>query len=474
MKKIDKLLLKSFLNPFLGTFFVIVFLFFMQFFLVFFDEFAGKGLGLLVYSKLFFYFSLNTTPIAFPLAILLSSLITFGNLGEHFELIALKNTGIGLYRILCPLFLLVLFLTFCAFISNNYVVPKSNVKAYRLLYDIRKKKPAVNIKEGVFYKGIPGYTIKIKNKQKDILKDIIIYGYDKTNINNNITIAQKGKIYTQNQGNYLIMELFNGSNYLLSQDDVYNTLQKQCYTSTFKTNKIIFDLSSLAMQETEDRFFKNNSKMQTIHQLSKTIVAKQNIIDKTIKKNMQKYFCISSTISSNEMLKNISHSLYNSIDFSMQKANKFLLEKSLSSLEKIKSNFHKYQNVYQALNEELITFEIEKQHRWAISICCLIMFLIGAPIGIIIKKGGIGAPIIFAIFFYLLYYVLDIVGKQYAKSELISPTLGVWLPHIILLPIGIFFLLQARKDTYTFHFSFIINCFRNIKNIFYICKIFFK
>ncbi len=462
MKKIDQLLIKSFLKPFLGTFLVVVFIFFMQFFLVFFDEFAGKGLGWWVYSQLFFYFSINTTPIAFPLAILLSSLITFGNLSEHFELIALKNIGISLYRILWPLFLLVCCLMGIAFVSNNYVVPQSNVKAYRLLYDMRRKKPAVNIKEGVFYKGIPGYTIKIKKKTKDLLNNIIIYGYDEQACNNNITLAKQGKIYTQ--GNHLVMELYDGSHYMIEKED--GCAIQKLYQSNFQKNQMTFDLSSLALQETEEMWFKNNKKMQTLHHLTQAIQEQKIQIVQLTKKNIYQGFWKedSSPINNENLLPADTTTLYHQLS-SQHLPDQNLWKNSLSLVQSMQSKLFKYQKSYQKIQEKFTDFTIEKQNRWAITLCCLLMFLIGAPTGVIIKKGGLGAPMIFSIFFYLCYYILDIIGNQYAKQHLIDIRLGVWLPHLILFPIGLLIFLQARKDHFSFHLMWIVNLISSIKKI---------
>ena len=210
MKKIDKLVIKSFVGPFLLTFVVVVFILLTQYMLKYFDDFVGKGLGAEVFAELLFYFSINMTPVALPLAVLLSSLMTFGNLGEHFELTAIKGAGISLTRALRPLFFFVTLISIVAFLSNNFVVPKANLKAYSLLYDIKQKKPALDIQEGVFYGGIPNFKIKINKKFPDgeTIKDVIIYDHSTGLGNRDVILADSGKMYTIKNDRYLMLELF--------------------------------------------------------------------------------------------------------------------------------------------------------------------------------------------------------------------------------------------------------------------------
>ncbi|MCG8384751.1 MAG: LptF/LptG family permease, partial [Cytophagales bacterium] len=221
MKKLDKLILSSFLGPFFLTFLVVVFILLTQHMLKYFDDIVGKDLGWDVLAQLFFHFAVFMTPIAIPLAILLSSLMTFGNLGEHFELTAIKSAGISLLRALLPIFIFVLGLTVIAFYSNNYFVPKSALEAYSLLYDIKQKKPALDLKQGAFYNGIPDFSIKVNKKHKDgrTLEDIIIYDHRNQNGNKKVTLADSGAMYTILDDRFLKLELFNGHFYFENTTD---------------------------------------------------------------------------------------------------------------------------------------------------------------------------------------------------------------------------------------------------------------
>ena len=216
MKKIDKLVLDAFIGPFLITFFVVVFILLNINMLKYFDDIIGKGLDTLILGQLFFYFGIFTVPTAMPLAVLLSSLIAFGNLGEHFELTAIKSAGISLVRILLPIFLFVLVLTVIAFYANNNLVPKAALEAYSLLYDIKQKKPALDLREGAFYNGIDDISIKVDKKFPDdeaALKGVIVYDHRDNDGNKKVMVADSGRMYTVLNERYLKFELFNGYEY---------------------------------------------------------------------------------------------------------------------------------------------------------------------------------------------------------------------------------------------------------------------
>ena len=277
MKKIDRLLIGSFVGPFLLTFIVVVFILLTQYMLKYFDDFVGKGLGFNVFAELIGYFSINMTPVALPLAVLLSALMTFGNLGEHSELTAIKASGISLVRALQPLFLFTLFISFLAFLSNNFVVPRANLKAYSLLYDIKQKKPSLDIQEGVFYSGLQGYRIKVNKKFPDgvTIKDIIIYDHSEGVGNNNVILADSGRMYTIDDDRFLLLELFDGNSYKWSGFDGVATSNRsddpQVLRNSFKETKMRFSLADFEMQRTDLELFESNRRMRTMKELSQDI-----------------------------------------------------------------------------------------------------------------------------------------------------------------------------------------------------------
>ncbi len=281
MKRVDKLILTSFLGPFFLTFLVVIFILLSQFMLKYFDDFVGKGLGIDIYLRLFAYFSINMTPNAFPLAVLLSSLMTFGNLGEHSELTALKGAGVSLIRALQPIFVFSLFLSVVAFLSNNYFVPKANLKAYSLLYDIKKKTPALNIKEGTFYSDIPGYQIKINKKYPDgiTLKEIIIYNHTSKSGNKDVTLADSGRMYNILNDRYLVLELFDGNHYL--QQELkgkrrrYKNHPEHYIRNNFEQSKMVLSMASFDMKRTREELFSGSRYMKSVAELSSDIDSMQ-------------------------------------------------------------------------------------------------------------------------------------------------------------------------------------------------------
>jgi lipopolysaccharide export system permease protein len=273
MKKIDKLIIGSFLGPFFLTFFVVIFILLSQFMLKYLDEIVGKDLDSTVIAQLIFYFSVYLTPQAFPLAVLLSSLMTFGNLGEHFELIALKSSGISLIRVLVPIFVFTLLLTGAAYYSNNYIVPKANLKAFSLLYDVKQMKPSMELKEGTFYNGIDGYSIKVGEKYPDgkSLKDLVIYDHTENQGNRRITLADSGRMYNILGDRYLVLEMYNGNTYSeeksskrgVSSENIPDPLIR----NSFESQKVVFNLASFDLKRTKEDLFSSNRLMKNAFQL---------------------------------------------------------------------------------------------------------------------------------------------------------------------------------------------------------------
>jgi lipopolysaccharide export system permease protein len=275
MKKIDKLVLGAFVGPFIMTFLVVVFILLTQHMLKYFDDIIGKGLGGDVISQLLFYFAIFMTPVALPLAVLLSSLIAFGNLGEHFELTAIKSSGISLVRTLRPIFFFVILLTLIAFYANNNLVPKAALEAYSLLYDIKQKKPALDLREGAFYNGISDISIKVDKKFPDgvTLKEVVLYDHRGNDGNKQVIVADSGKMYTILNERYLKFELFDGYRYSeggTSEREVAGKGRASSETLTrtqFGKTQMVFDLSSFNFARTDKKWFQGNRIMRNLSEL---------------------------------------------------------------------------------------------------------------------------------------------------------------------------------------------------------------
>jgi lipopolysaccharide export system permease protein len=541
MKKIDKLVLKAFVGPFILTFLVVVFILLMQHMLKYFDDIIGKDLGWNVVGQLLFYFAIFMTPVAMPLAVLLSSLIAFGNLGEHFELTAIKSSGISLLRTLQPIFFFVLILTGLAFYANNNLVPKAALEAYSLLYDIKQKKPALELREGAFYNGIPDISIKVNKKFPDdeaALKEIIVYDHRKNDGNKEVTIADSGRMSTILNEQYLKFELFNGYNYTegASQEREMtgqkNAASAETLTrSRFSKTEVVFDLSSYDLKRTDKKWFEGNRIMRNLSELNEDVdsmkseVLQQRYNYYNYRPSHFLYYRKSDSLilppriyaykAARDSLEKAQH---DSIDaqniagsaayseqriakirakeaaktanrlkrFTTRKLNKstprydsskqtvltdsvmakrldsvFTLPPSRDAVQaatnmarQVKSQIENNNYSVDLFEKELVIFEIQWHKIIASSMACIAMFLIGAPLGSIIKRGGLGVPFLVSILFFIIYYLLSMQGEKLAKQDTLTPWVGVWMADLILLIIGLVFLRQARNDARLFEADF--------------------
>ncbi|MFT2007735.1 LptF/LptG family permease [Pontibacter sp. 13R65] len=450
MKKLDKLILRSFIGPFFLTFAVVEFILLTQYMLKYLDELLGKDLGGEVFAELLFYFSLNMTPVALPLAVLLSSLMTFGTLGEHHELTAIKTSGIALPRILRPVLVLVVVVSAGAFFFNNKVVPKANLKAYSLLWDIRQKKPTMNFKEGAFYNGLPGYSIKINKKMEDgeSLRDIMIYDHSKGGANTTVILAETGKMYTQYNDNYLVLELFDGNTYVDQDDPSIRNSSEQFVRQRFEESKIIFSLSSFNMERTREEYFSDNKMMKNINQLQVVTdsLRRHGQREKELYPiNVESFYAYFKADTGST--KNGFKLLDKTIERELPPENPDILSVATNKARNIKSFTSNYVERVNTTMREANNYEIEIWRKYTQSASIFMLFLIGAPLGAIIKKGGLGVPVIISIVFFILMYVMSILGEKWAREGIIPVEAGMWAANIILFPIGLFFLYQAQNDS---------------------------
>jgi lipopolysaccharide export system permease protein len=452
LKRLDKLVLKAFFPPFILTLFVVIFILLMQFMMKYFDDFVGKNLSFQTYAELLFFFSINSVPLALPISILLSSIMTYGNLSEHNELTAIKGAGISLIRVIQPVFIVVCGLTVLAFYFNNRVVPYANLRAYSLLYDITTKKAAFNIKEGTFYYGLPGFSVKINSKDPNgsTIRDIMIYNHQEDRGNVNVTLADSGKMYTIWNDRYLILELFRGNNYSELQSR-FPEAEKQFSHNKFDYSKLVFNLSSFEMSRTDIQLFASNKIMRNIDELHRdldSISREGKQMEETSLRNFQSYFSFFGRPRSNLQLSSgaldslkgrfFSHLPERTQGISEHKANQIrsLQSFSESSFDRKKSN---------ARDKDVFTVEVFRKYTQ--SVACLIMFLIGAPLGAIIKKGGFGIPVLISILFFILYYVFSITGEKWSKENVVDVPYGMWATNFLLFWVGMFFMKKAWADS---------------------------
>ena len=481
MKKLDKLVLKSFLGFFVLTFCVAIFVLFIQCFLIYFDELIGKGLGLSVYGQLFFYVSANATPQAFPLAILLASIITLSNLSEHLELTALRSAGISLTRVLLPLFVFTALLSAFVFCSNSYLVPKASLNTISLLFDLREKKPSLSIKEGVFYSGIPGYSIKVGKKLPDqkTLQDIMIYDHTQEKGQAVLTIAQSGTIYMIHDDAYLVIELFDGHNYVerALAENANNTASRipAFYRSSFKSQKLVIDMESFQLSRTKKELFAHHRRTKSLWQLGTDITEMQEettAIQQKLQAGLQHYWRqpkdnlsleAMQAQSRAEQLADISHFKNCLVQKSYHAGTEVQVEgqppqyststvqhvihRALTSTHLFGKELTKQTNEMQGIQEEKREYRVARHKMLSLAASCIIVFLIGASLGAIVNRGGLGIAIIIAAALVVQYYIVDMVAEKWATLGMIPPFLGAWLGNLISLPFGLFFLVHAYRDT---------------------------
>ncbi|HEY4652138.1 MAG TPA: LptF/LptG family permease [Pontibacter sp.] len=451
MKKLDKLIIRSFLGPFVLTFAVVEFILLTQYMLKYLDELLGKDLGAGIFGELLFYFSLNMAPVALPLAVLLSALMTFGTLGEHHELTAIKTSGIALPRILRPVLLFATVLAVGAFFFNNYIVPRANLKAYSLLWDIRQTKPTMNFKEGAFYNGLPGYSIKINEKLGDggIVRGVMIYDHTQGGNNTRVILADSGRMTTEHNDAYLVLKLYDGNIYVNQNDGTFRSSDEQFVRQRFDESKIMFSLSSFDLSRTREEYFAENKMMKNIDQLHVVTDSLQTLAMKEQDKYLSNvdpfymYLNVDTTRQKYSGRPNIS----DEIDVALPEVDATTLVMAKNKARNIKSFTAGYIERLNSTVREANNFEIEIWKKYTQSASILIMFLIGAPLGAIIKKGGLGVPVIISIIFFIVMYVLSILGEKWAREGLLPVPVGMWASNAILLPIGLFFLYQARHDS---------------------------
>jgi len=465
IKKLDKLILKSFIGPFIITFFIGFFVLMMQSLWKYIDDLVGKGLDFITIAQFIWYASASLLMLAMPIAILISSIMTFGNLSESFELVAIKSSGISLLRFMRPLMFLTILLCSITFLFANYVIPYANLKFITLYSDIYVKKPAFDLKEGVFFTHIPNYAIKISKKDPDgkTIHNVIIFEQNNS-LQDNCIVAKKGEMKISEDGNYLEFNLEDGCRYQ-ENGNIMDSATEFTRLS-FKKFKKLFDLSVLKKQETNDSLFSKNFKMLSANQLSKNI----DSLEKSKKNQLQFY---NQQLNSILAYSYLSDSIWN--DTNQIKSDRTyakLIPDSLSLRIKqyainkavaIKGILQQQIFETESKAKELRFHEIEWHRKYSISLACLILFFIGAPLGAIIRKGGLGMPLVVAIVFFLIFHLLNMFGEKFSRDAILSPGIGMWLAILVLAPVGVFLTHKAMNDSELFNKEFYLKLFKLFK-----------
>ena len=407
----------------------------MQFLWKYIDDLIGKGLTLFQVSELMMYSIARFVPLALPIAVLISSVMVIGKLGENYEIAALQSSGISLKKILQPLFLFIIIISSFSYLFSNYVMPIANYKGGSLLYDIKKKKPSVNIKEGIFYNDIDGFSIKIgtKNSNNGLLYDILIYDHTDNNGNKKVISAQSGKMEISDNEKYMELTLYNGNSYIELKDNKKKSNHRKI---SFSENLIRFDLSNFGLKNSE-MLYKGHYAMLNNKQL-------QYSIDSLNKKLEEKKILVYNRIS--EKYNYNANNKLDSIINTNKISNKKISETAINKLRILKSISNSNSDDINYKKSIIAKHKIEWHRKISLSFACIIMFLIGAPIGSIVRKGGFSIPLLISIILFVAYYVISITGEKTAKDLSASPLEGMWIANFIFIPISIILIFMASNN----------------------------
>lgn len=458
LKKIHWYIIKNFLGVFLITFFGSLFILVLQFFLQYINDLVGKGVGLDVFAELFFYAGLTLIPLALPLAILIGSLMTFGNLGERLELLAMKAAGVSLWKIMQPLIILVAFISISGFYFSNNILPKTQVKMWTLVFSIREKSPELDIPEGVFYTEIPGRNIFIGEKihKNNTLKNIVIYDFSRGFNNTSIVVADSGKMSFSIDKTNLLLVLFNGETFETLPSNAKSRTSVIPYRrEVFEQKEIVIDFDAnfnvLGTEFLQGQYVSKNATQlqQSIDSLNNDINQERERYRAEFLRN--KYFnSFSGSSSAFAIIDSTSNVVDFNYDFVFSDIEKGTQEQVLLSAinraMSIKNDLVYNQSIVNALIYDARRHAIEWYKKFTLSFACIIFFLIGAPLGAIIRKGGIGLPIVVSIVLFITYYIFDNTGYKMARDGLWEVGMGMWFSSMILLPLGMFLTYMAVRD----------------------------
>lgn len=474
IKKLDIFVLKSFLLLFAGTFFICLFIFMMQFLWRYVDELVGKGLEIKVLTQFFFLSALTLIPLSLPLAILLAALMTFGNFGERYELLSMKAAGIPLLRIMQPVILFCVLLGLTSFFFQNVVGPKAQKELWTLIVSMKQKSPEVDIPEGVFYSDIDGYNIYVKQKDREtgILKDVLIYNFSDGFENAHIIWAAEGKLELTADKQHLYLHLYNGEQFenLKSQAGLSRNVPYRRETFREKHTLIQFDTQ---FNMVDGNFLNRRSDIKNMNEITHAIdslTAYADSLGRSMHSDIMQSTYKAPILSKSDSVKIQEEKLsvinIDSVFNTLTSAEKL---KTLSTCENRLSSLSSDWSMKSYLTKE--TDANIRGHRsdWhkkiTLSLACIIFFFIGAPLGAIIRKGGLGMPVVLSVLIFILYYIIDSGATRVAKSGEMNIILGTWMSTLVLAPLGGFLTYKSNKDSVVFNIDVYIAFFRKLLGI---------
>lgn len=467
IKKLDILIIKSFLGPLLLTFSISEFVLLLQALWKYLEKMIGKGLDTIIILKLIWYILVTLVPMALPLAILLASIMTLGNFSERSELVAMKSAGISLWRMLRPLIFVVSVFSVAAFFFSNNFMPSANNKMRTLLYEVKTKKPSISIRPGEFFTDIDNYIIRIGSKDKESknMYNIIIYDHSQNSISATLTKAKSGRMSSEDNGNTLVLSLKDGCTYDESTTD-RDFAKHPLMRISFAQQTIRLDISDFALQKSDTNRYSNHYKMMNIARLNENIalLTKDN---EDFHKSMAQSFKAELKVKPSKEKTIIEtksfYEIYSSL--SPQQKNQ-VKNNALEQTYVTQGSLSAMKDKDDADQEFIRRHNIEWHRKFTLSVACIILFFIGAPLGAIIKKGGFGLPIVVSVISFIIYYVIGMIGEKSALGGALSCFAGMWSSSIIFLPIGLFLTMKATTDSALLNIEGWQKLFRKLKSNF--------
>jgi lipopolysaccharide export system permease protein len=471
MKKLDQFILKSFIGPFIAILLVVVFILVMQFLWLYIDELVGKGLSFKVILEFLGWGSVTMLPLSLPLATLLASMMTLGTLGENNELLAIKAAGISLQRVLVPLGAACLVVSIGAFFISNDLMPVAFNKIYTLRDDIGKTKEEIKIPTGTFYNGIEGYILRVNERDDEtgVMHGVMVYNHTGNKGNTSLTIADSAMMKMSKDKSYLTFTLYDGANYEETNNRNYRDTTLQLQKIDFKSQQLYIPLQNYAFEKSDSARFDDEVKSMNLKQLHHGQDSIGNLNAAAMASNIKGMMNTRSLRFHNQLDSAVVAS--RSSHFTMKEGEGWDdFDKEINALSNAKNNAEEMQVTLSSYSRErfhytftLRRIDIEILKKFALSVACLIFFFIGAPLGALIRKGGLGTPAIISVLFFVAYWVIDISGTKLARDGAVGPFHGVFISSYILLPTGLFLTWKAINDSSVFNMDAVKSIFRKIK-----------
>ncbi len=429
----------------------------------------GKGFEWYTILQLMLYNSATNVSMALPLSVLLSSIMTYGSLGENYELVAIKSAGVSLSRAMYPMVVVVTILSIGAFIFSDNMLPVANRKFFSLLYDVRQQKSANLFQEGVFSSSFPGYVIRINKKDPDgqTLHGIMIYSKNDADNNVNVLFAKEGRMYRTFDNQFLVLKLKDGIKYDETPGERAFEPRQRFTRFRFKETEQKFDLSFMKLKRTDENLFRSAVQMMNLRQLQHQGDSVRKQTDSVLLVNYKgiapyiKYFNMPQKATT-ASIKYIQAKKGDALAGLSLQQKELVLANAANEVRSVADIVKRNADNYKDTSSSVRRYDIEFHKKFTLSAACIALFLIGAPLGAIIRKGGLGMPVVVSVVFFLLYYIIWTIGEKSAKDGDLSPIVGTWIAIIILTPVGIFLSYKAANDSALFDMEAYKRFFSNI------------